>query len=245
MSGLNVVRALAALAFALMATAACAGLATYHVTAVSLDEFGNPTGFPVGLQFTVDDTTPPVVAPDHVEYQNVISSGFLRAAGAVYPLDGFNVISLWDDQGPPGGTLLDLFQLFAVLAPGPDVPGFGQPETIVLLMGTFAPAPTPPLNGTGLDGAVLPASAFEFSTFQVNIVNDGSFLALIIDGPIPGPLPASEPPAIAGLLAAAFALAISERTRRRQHARIAMRPNVEFHLLARALRAVQPLGRSK
>jgi hypothetical protein len=214
MSGLNVPRALVALALALMATAGSANLVTYHVTAVSLDEFLNPTGFPVGLQFTVDYTTPPVVAPDHVEYQGAIVSGFLRAAGAVYSFTGgINGISLWDDQGPPGGTLLDLFQLFAFLAPGPDVPGFGQPESLVLLMGTFAPAPTPPLNGTGLDGAVLPASAFQFSTFQVNIVNDGSFLAMITDGPVPGPLPVSEPPAIAVMLAAAFALAISLRTR--------------------------------
>ena len=217
MSGLNVTRALA-LALALMATAACANLATYHVNAVSLDEFGNPTGFPVGLQFTVDDTTPPVVAPDHVEYQGAIVSGFLRAAGMIFPFTtgGLNGISLWDDQGPPGGTLLDLFVLFAFLMPGPDVPGFGQPESIILVMGTFANAPTPPLNGTGLDGAVLPASAFQFSTFQVNIVNDGSFLALITDGPVLGPLPVPEPPAIALLLAAAFALAAIRRPRLRR-----------------------------
>jgi len=213
MSGYNILRGLVALVLSLMTTAACASLVTYHLTGVSLDEFGNPTGFPVGLEFTVDDTTPPVVAPDHVEYQNVIPAGFLRVAGAIYPFAGLNVISLWDDQGPPGGTLLDLFQLFAFLAPGPDVPGFGQPESIVLLMGTFAPAPTPPLNGTGLDGGILPASAFDFYTFQVNIVNDGSFLALVTDGPVPGPLPASEPPAIPMLLAAGIAWAVNRRSR--------------------------------
>jgi hypothetical protein len=209
----NVLRFTGALAIALLAaTPAPASLVTYHTIGASQDNGVTPVGTPVVLEFTIDDQTPAsFLGSDHSEYLNAVTGGFLRIGASTFPVLPF-LIAFWNDSGPPGGDLLDQFFLQSPLDTGPPVPGLGQPELVILVMNTLAPAPTPPLSSVVLDQVLPPASAYGFGGYiRVDFFDGGGLLADITAGPLPGPAPASEPPQPALLLAAALALALVRR----------------------------------
>lgn len=217
MSRPGLVRVIVALLLgALIAGVAHADLVTYHVTGVSADsDLGVSGGVPLGLEFTIDDTTAPSFASAQLAaYTGAIASGFLRYGGSIFALSGFNAVAFSNDLDVGGApSLLDQFLLQADLAPGGSVPALGEPLTVLIILTTFEPSPTA-LTSVELTQPLVPASGFQFNSFNVAFFED-FVRGAVSTGPLPGPLPAAEPPAMA-LVGAALGLLASMRGRRRR-----------------------------
>ena len=169
---------------------------------------------PITFEFTIDDTTPPSYLDAHVgAYSGAIVGGFVRLGSDVFQLSGFTTVQISNDLDIGGlPNLLDQYVVQADVAPGGLVPGLGEPLSVLLILSTFQVAPAT-LSSVALDQVLPPATAFDFSTFLMNFLDD-SFLANVTAGPLPGPATAPEPAPVFLLALALIASAALRATRR-------------------------------